>query len=58
MNNKNDMLSDKEYEKYDKGNKNSNQLKNIQSIKIKKAIESKELICTTNPKGIFYITAN
>ena len=57
---KNDMLSDKEYEKYAKGNKNSNKKykKYLQSIEDEEAIESKELMCATNPKGILYITAN
>ena len=57
---KNDMLSDKEYEKYDKGNKNSSKKykKYLQSIEDEEAIESKELMCATNPKGILYITAN
>ena len=43
---KNDMLSDKEYEKYAKGNKNSNKKykKYLQSIEDEEAIESKELM--------------
>ena len=54
------MLSDKECEKYDKGNKNSSKKykKYLQSIEDEEAIESKELMCATNPKGILYITAN
>ncbi|MDO5009626.1 MAG: metallophosphoesterase family protein [Intestinibacter bartlettii] len=54
------MISDKEYKKYVNGYKNNNKeyKKYLESIQDEDAIEGKDLMCVTEPKGILYITAD